>query len=73
MCDLGLTFIETLIVSVPDTHHSIEALAPIWKTLEKLVKTDKVYSLGISDLKKDELEQLYETAQVVYVLFELRR
>ena len=71
MSALGVTFIESLILSVPEEHTSLEYLKPLWSTLEEQVEANRVYSLGISDLSKSQLEELFGWAKVQHTLLML--
>ena len=62
--DLGVRSVETVILSVPEGMHSCEGLRGVWRALEDQVDAGKVYSLGISDLNMEELEQLYNSVRV---------
>jgi glutamate--cysteine ligase regulatory subunit len=64
MRELNVTFIETVILSVPEDHRTLDFVSPLWSALEQQVTAEKVYSLGISDLSKDQLEKLYDCATV---------
>lgn len=64
MTSLNVSFIETVILSVPEDQRSIESLDPLWSVLEQHVKEVRVYSLGVSDLNKDQLQELYEWTTV---------
>uniref|UniRef100_A0A0B7B062 GCS light chain n=1 Tax=Arion vulgaris TaxID=1028688 RepID=A0A0B7B062_9EUPU len=69
---LGLTMLRLLLAVGPrdgdDEDSSVAAslstLQPYWEAMEELVSADKVLSLGICDLTKDELEDLYNWAKV---------
>lgn len=62
-CELNVVNIETVIISLPDLLRTESNLQILWEELESLVKESKVFSLGISDLNKDQLERLYIWAQ----------
>ena len=42
----------------------LDDLKPLWEALEALKNEDKVLSLGVADLSKDQLEELFNWAQV---------
>ena len=62
--ELGIENLETLLISLPDKHHTLESLQTVWQTLESLVESEKIYSIGTADLDKPQLEELYEWAKV---------
>jgi len=64
MADLNISFIETVILSVPDDRRTLEHIQPLWSALEDHVSQQRIYSLGISDLSKLQLEELYNWATV---------
>ena len=64
MGELNISFIETVILSVPDDRHTLEHIQPLWSALEEQVSRQRVYSLGVSDLSKVQLEELYNWATV---------
>ena len=64
MCELGVNFVETVILSVPASCRNLETLHPIWQQLEALVDAEKVFSLGMADLDKEQLEALFLEAKV---------
>ena len=62
--ELNVSFIETVILSVPDDQRTLEHIQPLWSALEDLVAQQRIYSLGISDLSKVQLEELFNWATV---------
>ncbi|XP_059175912.1 glutamate--cysteine ligase regulatory subunit-like [Physella acuta] len=69
--ELNTNFVETLLLSVSpsvdeedDQSVSLKTLQPYWEAMEELVASDKVLSLGICDLNKESLEDLYNWAKV---------
>ncbi|KAK3087720.1 hypothetical protein FSP39_009591 [Pinctada imbricata] len=65
--EMDVDFIETVLLSFPDFEDgalTLENIQPYWKVLEKLVEDEVVLALGISDLDKCLLEQLYDWAQI---------
>jgi len=64
MSDLGVTFIESVILSVPEEHKNLCQLQTLWAALEEQVACNRVYSLGISDLSKQQLEELFDWSKV---------
>ena len=47
-----------------DWQVNLDDLKPAWEALEEMVKDEKILTLGIADLNKDQLEELYNWAQV---------
>lgn len=71
LCDLDVKFIETALVALPDTEDeevTLEMVKPYWKALEDLLHREMVWSIGVADLDKRLLEQLYEWAEVKPVI-----
>jgi len=66
MGELNISFIETVILSVPDDRRTLEHIQPLWSSLEEHVSQQRVYSVGISDLSKVQLEELFSWATVCY-------
>ncbi|CAH1785864.1 unnamed protein product [Owenia fusiformis] len=65
MSDLGTTFIETVLVSFPEKlGEDLESIKPLWNRLEDFHADDTVYGIGVCDMSKDLLEQLYDWAKV---------
>jgi len=64
MGELNVSFIETVILSVPDDRRTLEHIQPLWSALEEYVSQQRVYSVGISDLSKAQLEELFNWATV---------
>jgi len=60
--------VETVILSVPEPCHHYLALKDLWRALEAEVDASRVYSLGVSDLNKEQLEELYNSVQVKPVI-----
>ena len=48
---------------------SMDIIKQYWEAMEHLVSQDKVHSLGICDLNKESLEELYKWAKVRQMLF----
>lgn len=69
MGEVNVSFIETVILSVPDDLRTLEHIQPLWSALEEQVSQQRVYSLGISDLSKVQLEELYDWASVRFAVF----
>ena len=66
MAELNVSFIETVILSVPDDQRTLENIQPLWSALEEYVSQQRIYSVGISDLSTTQLEELYNWATVSY-------
>lgn len=64
MSDLGVTSVETVILSVPETSRTLADLSVMWTTLEEHVQAGRIFSLGVSDLSKVQLEELYNAVKV---------
>ncbi|PVD22515.1 hypothetical protein C0Q70_18329 [Pomacea canaliculata] len=68
MEDLKVSFVETVLLSISmfntEEEITVEQLKPYWKVLEKMVQEEKVLSIGVSDLDKTKLAELYEWAKV---------
>jgi len=66
MGELNVSFIETVILSVPDDQRTLNNIQPLWSALEDYVSQQRIYSVGISDLSFTQLEELYNWATVSY-------
>ena len=64
LTDLGIGHIETVLLAFSEKRRSLETLQASWLTLERLHKCFKVFSLGVADLNKTQLEGLYSWAEV---------
>lgn len=68
LTELNITFIETVILALPeleeDEEVSLSVIQPYWEALEEMVEGERVLSLGIADLNKQQLEELYNWAKV---------
>ena len=64
MDDLGVQTIETVLLSVPLERHELKQVQPLWQTLEAWVHKEQVFSLGISDMSLENLQELYTWAKV---------
>lgn len=74
--ELDVTFIETVLLSFPESENeelTLEAIQPYWKALEKLVYREMVLSLGLADLDKALLEALHDWAEVRILELEHKR
>lgn len=63
-----MSFIETVLLALPEFEDeddlTLDVIKPYWTCLEELVDSEAVLSLGIADLNKSLLEQLYNWARV---------
>eukprot|EP00918_Siedleckia_nematoides_P034763 GHVU01075563.1.p1 GENE.GHVU01075563.1~~GHVU01075563.1.p1 ORF type:complete len:289 (+),score=44.68 GHVU01075563.1:49-867(+) len=64
MQKLEVSHIETVLLSVPDSLKDLDRILSLWQRLEQLVSEEKVFSIGVCDLNKQQLQQLYDMAQV---------
>ncbi|XP_063424478.1 glutamate--cysteine ligase regulatory subunit-like [Mytilus trossulus] len=66
--ELNVSFIETVLLALPEFEDeddlTLDVIKPYWTCLEELVDSEAVLSLGIADLNKSLLEQLYNWARV---------
>ncbi|KAK3605869.1 hypothetical protein CHS0354_017774 [Potamilus streckersoni] len=72
LTELGVSFVETVLISLPEQGDgeelTLDSIKPYWEVLQGLVQKEQVLSLGISDLDKGMLEQLYQWAQIKPVI-----
>ncbi|KAI0222849.1 Glutamate--cysteine ligase regulatory subunit [Lamellibrachia satsuma] len=64
LTDLGIAHIETVLLAFSEKHRNLDTLQASWVALEKLHKCLKVFTLGVADLNKTQLEELYTWAEV---------
>lgn len=68
LTELNITFIETVILALPELEEeeevSLSVIQPYWEALEEMVEGERVLSLGIADLNKEQLEKLHNWAKV---------
>ncbi|XP_013398229.1 glutamate--cysteine ligase regulatory subunit [Lingula anatina] len=67
LADLDVTSLETVLLSLsqPDQKSvSMDGIKTLWEVLERMVEKEKILAIGISDLAKDELEQLHTWSTV---------
>ena len=67
LVELDVSFIESVLLAFPETDGeelTLEMIQPYWKVMEKLVHKEIALSLGLADLDKTLLEQLYGWAEV---------
>lgn len=66
--ELNSSFVETVLLSLSmfesEEEITVEQIKPYWQVLESLVDQKRVFSIGISDLDKNKLAQLYSLAKV---------
>ncbi|XP_035827591.1 glutamate--cysteine ligase regulatory subunit isoform X2 [Aplysia californica] len=71
--ELGTSYVETLLLAISpltgedeDSEQplSLEIIQPYWEAMEELVSANKAFTLGVCDLSKDVLEDLYTWAKV---------
>ncbi|KAL5013074.1 hypothetical protein ScPMuIL_011625 [Solemya velum] len=71
LTELNVTFIETVLIAFPefeDDDINLEIVKPYWKILEDFVHREVVLSVGISDLDKNQLEELYNWSEIKPVI-----
>lgn len=75
--ELGTSYVETLLLSLSPTEEeedsdtpsmTLEKIQPYWEVMEELVGCQKVLSVGICDLNKEVLEDLYTWSKVKPVI-----
>lgn len=73
LTELNITFIETVLLALPEQDDeedlSLSVIQPYWEMLEGMVEEEKVLTLGIADLNKERLEELYNWAKVTQSLY----
>ncbi|KAI1332396.1 Aldo/keto reductase [Xylariaceae sp. FL0255] len=62
---LGLDYVDLYLLHVPFSAGSDEGEQKIWAQMEALLATGKVKSIGVSNFKVSDLENLLKTAKVV--------
>ncbi|XP_076436108.1 glutamate--cysteine ligase regulatory subunit-like [Babylonia areolata] len=66
--ELDCSFVETVLLSLSmfesEDDIQVEQIKPYWQALEGLVDQKRVFSIGVSDLDKVKLTQLYQLARV---------
>lgn len=71
LTELDVTYIETALLAFPEIENeevNLETIQPYWKVLENLVHRELVWSIGMADLDKNLLEELYDWAEVKPVI-----
>jgi diketogulonate reductase-like aldo/keto reductase len=64
MHSLGLEFVESVILALPEAHRHQAVLQSCWRQLEKLVRANRVLTIGCSDISSQQLEDLCSWAEV---------
>ena len=66
LTELDVTFLETVLLTIELENEdlTLDLIQPYWVVLEDMVKTETVLSVGMADLDKTLLEQLYNWADV---------
>ena len=67
LSELGLSGVHALLLAFPHPSESLlslDLLTSIWKEAELLVKEGVAETVGVADLDKGQLEELYEWAEV---------
>ena len=68
MTELGVSFVETVLLSLSmfetEEEITVDLIRPYWQVLEDLVGQERILSIGIADLDKKKLEELYDWAKV---------
>ena len=71
LSELDVTFLETALLSFPEFENeslTLDIVKPYWEVLEDLVHKEVILSLGMADLDKALLEELYNWAEVGIVM-----
>lgn len=67
LSEIDVTFLETALLSFPELENedlTLDIIRPYWEVLEDLVHKEVILSLGMADLDKTLLEELYNWAEV---------
>ncbi|KAK7094607.1 hypothetical protein V1264_006140 [Littorina saxatilis] len=68
MSDLRVTLAETVLLSLSmfetEEEITVDQIKPYWLLLENLVAEERVLAIGVADLDKAKLEELYDWAKV---------
>lgn len=65
LTELGISHVNTIVLAFPSTPNSeltLDHMIPIWKEVELFYKEGKAREVGVADLDKDRLEELYNWA-----------
>lgn len=65
--ELDAGYIDTLLISFPPGSTSADK-QEVWQRAEECVSDSSVVNAGVCDMDKPELEELYDWAQVGYVI-----
>ncbi|XP_065829009.1 glutamate--cysteine ligase regulatory subunit-like [Oscarella lobularis] len=66
--ELNVSYVDLVVLSFPGTGFTVDMLKPHWKSLEALKEKGIVSSMGICNLDKPNLEELFTWAKVKPVL-----
>jgi diketogulonate reductase-like aldo/keto reductase len=64
LSELGITSLETFILSLATETHNNADIKRLWAVLEEFVDQGKIDSLGIADLLLADLTELYNSSKV---------
>ena len=67
LSELDVTFLETALLAFPEFENealALDIIKPYWEVLEDLFHKEVILSLGIADLDKNLLEELFDWAVV---------
>ena len=67
LSELGLTSVDNLILSFPlcsEDDLTLAQMQPVWQEMEQLSTTGVARSIGVADLFKDRLKELYDWSTV---------
>lgn len=67
MNELGLSQVNSVILAFPSTPNmelTLDHMKPIWKEAEMLFQEGVAREVGVADLNKDQLEELYNWASL---------
>lgn len=66
--ELGISFVETVILSISmfetEEEITVDLIKPYWQVLENLVTQELILSIGVADLDKKKLDELYNWARI---------
>ena len=70
LSELDVTFLETVLLTFETENEdlTLDLIQPYWEVLEDLVKKETILSVGMADLDKALLEQLYNWADVGLII-----
>lgn len=67
LSELGLSSIDNLILSFPPCSEddlTLTRMQPVWREMEQLSTTGAARGIGVADLVKDRLKELYDWSTV---------